>query len=92
MARWGLLVHKDLGGNVPGLVEVLDEVDGTREEAEERMRHHIRYYNPRHPTSPKRKRLYRTADGWLLVGDGAFGRSYPYHFRVCELEWDSAAK
>ncbi|MFH8559339.1 hypothetical protein [Streptomyces sp. NPDC017988] len=40
------------------------------------------------PRYPRRARRYRTADGWLLIGDGSSGVSYPYRFLICELGWD----
>ncbi|NGO69530.1 hypothetical protein [Streptomyces boncukensis] len=93
MARWGLIVEElPVGGNALPLANVLAEFEAvSRREAEELAKPHIRAYTPRHPMTPKRNRLYRTADGWMLVGEGAFQKHYPYHFRVCELEWDSDA-
>ncbi|GAA2092148.1 hypothetical protein GCM10009801_58560 [Streptomyces albiaxialis] len=90
MPRWGVIVVED-GGQGWSTANVLAEYEAaTRAEAEELAKPYIRAYTPRHPMTPKRNRLYRTADGWLLLGEGSFQKQYPYHFRVCELEWDSA--
>lgn len=87
--RWGLIVEGQNNKQPFPLAELLAEFDGTREQAEEQAQEYIRNYTPRHPSPPQRTRLYRTADGWLLIGDGMRKRQYPYHFRVCELVSDS---
>ncbi len=90
MPRWGLLVEPPIGQNDVDTIEVLAEVDGTREEALTLLAEHVETYQPTHPRSPRGRRLYRTYDGWLLVIAGSWSsRLYPCRFRVCELVWDS---
>ncbi|WP_274563060.1 hypothetical protein [Streptomyces spiramyceticus] len=74
MARWGLLLDKPArhGEYIP--LELLATVDGTREDAEAHLRELVRLYRPKHPMQPKRTRIYRTVDGWVLIGDGASGQ------------------
>ncbi|MBC3981772.1 hypothetical protein [Streptomyces buecherae] len=90
MPRWGLLVEPPMGQNDIDTIEVLAEVDGTREEALTLLAEKVETYQPRHPRSPRGRRLYRTDDGWLLVIASSWSsRLYPCRFRVCELVWDS---
>lgn len=91
MPHWSLIVEPVVHGNALEVVEVLDEVNGTREEAEARLREHVRRYTPRHPMNPRRTRVYRTDDGYLMLVDGSFNKTYPHRFRICQLEWDSGA-
>ncbi|MFE2294137.1 hypothetical protein [Streptomyces sp. NPDC059452] len=93
MPRWGLLVEQNLGFGGQRRVwsgSVLDHVDGTREEALEVLRQRAETYRPVHPTSPKRRRLYREQDGFVLVLDGAL-QSFHCRFTVIEQLYDSAA-
>uniref|UniRef100_UPI00068E2D11 hypothetical protein n=1 Tax=Streptomyces sp. NRRL WC-3725 TaxID=1463933 RepID=UPI00068E2D11 len=69
---------------------VMDHVDGTREEALEALRQRAEVYKPLHPASPKRRRLYRERDGFVLVLDGAW-QSFHCRFTVMEELYDSAA-
>ncbi|MEN8652297.1 hypothetical protein ABCR94_17250 [Streptomyces sp. 21So2-11] len=89
MVRWGLLLDKPAGRGDSKPLELLGTVDGTRESAEAQLRELVRRYRPSHPMRPKRTRIYRTVDGWMLIGDGASGQSFAYRFMMCELEWDS---
>ncbi|MYR98359.1 MULTISPECIES: hypothetical protein [unclassified Streptomyces] len=93
MPRWGLLVEQNLGLGGQRRVwsaDVLDHVDGTREEALEALRQRAEEYRPVHPASPKRRRLYRERDGFVLVLDGAW-QSFHCRFTVIEELYDSAA-
>ncbi|MFE7483768.1 hypothetical protein [Streptomyces sp. NPDC057552] len=93
MPRWGLLVEQNLGFGGQRRVwsgSVLDHVDGTREKALEILRQRAEAYRPVHPTSPKRRRLYRERDGFVLVLDGAM-QSFHCRFTVVEQLYDSAA-
>ncbi|MFJ8884659.1 hypothetical protein ACIRJR_14810 [Streptomyces sp. NPDC102402] len=93
MPRWGLVVEQNLGFGRQGRmwsVSVLDHVEGTREEALAVLRTRAERFEPVHPTSPRRRMLYREADGFLLVVDGVW---QPFHcrFTVAEQLYDSAA-
>lgn len=93
MPRWGLLVEQNLGLGGQRRVwsaGVMDHVDGTREEALEALRQRAEVYKPLHPASPKRRRLYRERDGFVLVLDGAW-QSFHCRFTVLEELYDSAA-
>lgn len=89
MAKWGLLLNRPLGGGDGEELTVLATIEGTREEAEQQLGELVRGYHPKHPRRPVRKRVFRTVDGWLLMGDGSSGQVYNYRFLLCELEWDS---
>ncbi|MDX2401931.1 hypothetical protein NJO91_02165 [Streptomyces microflavus] len=92
MPRWGLLVEQNLGFGGQRRVwsaGVMEHVDGTREEALEVLRQRAEAYRPVHPTSPKRRRLYRESDGFVLVLDGAW-QSFHCRFTVIEQLYDSA--
>ncbi len=69
---------------------VLAHVSGPREEAMEELERRARAHRPAHPLSPRRRRLLRERDGFLLVVDGAW-QSYVTRFTVAELLEDSAA-
>uniref|UniRef100_A0AAU1UP08 Uncharacterized protein n=1 Tax=Streptomyces sp. NBC_00119 TaxID=2975659 RepID=A0AAU1UP08_9ACTN len=60
------------------------------EEALAELGEWIGRYTPEHPRSPKRSRIFRTADGFLLVVDCAW-QSFSSRFTVAELVKDSAA-
>ncbi|MFD7858082.1 hypothetical protein ACFV6B_27900 [Streptomyces microflavus] len=93
MPRWGLLVEQNLGFGGQRRVwsaGVMEHVDGTREEALEVLRQRAEAYRPVHPTSPKRRRLYRESDGFVLVLDEAW-QSFHCRFTVIEQLYDSAA-
>ncbi|MFI9582829.1 hypothetical protein ACIHCQ_13510 [Streptomyces sp. NPDC052236] len=85
-AKWSLLLEQSHGA--PEL-SVVTTVEGTREEAEAQCGEVVRAYQPVHPRRPQRRRVFRTQDGWLLMGDGASGYAYTYRFTMCELVWDS---
>ncbi|MFJ8750072.1 hypothetical protein ACIREO_12185 [Streptomyces sp. NPDC102441] len=93
MPRWGLVVEQNLGFGRQGRmwsVEVMGHVEGTREEALAALRVRAERFDPVHPTTRKRRTLYREADGFLLVVEGVW---QPFHcrFTVAEQLYDSAA-
>ncbi|WP_203184342.1 hypothetical protein [Streptomyces pratensis] len=93
MPRWGLVVEQNLGYGRQGRVwsvGVMDHVEGTREEALAALRVRAERFEPVHPANPKRRRLYREADGFLLVVEGVW---QPWHcrFTVAEQVYDSVA-
>jgi hypothetical protein len=89
MPRYGLIVMGPMGSNALDQVELLETFDASREQAKARLHELMRRWRSPHPMRPQRSRIYRTADGWLMIVDGSSGRAFPYQFRVCELEWDS---
>ncbi|WLW52517.1 hypothetical protein [Streptomyces sp. YU58] len=68
---------------------VMAHVEGAREDALAELEKRARNYCPEHPSSPKRRRLFRHSDGFALVVDGAF-RSFGTRFTVAELLHDNA--
>ncbi|MFE2103699.1 hypothetical protein ACFW9W_43215, partial [Streptomyces sp. NPDC059468] len=63
---------------------VVAHITGPREEALAELERRARSYSPEHPRSPKRRRLLRQSDGFLLVIDGAW-QSFVTRFTVAEL-------
>ncbi|WP_331763038.1 hypothetical protein OHA04_41260 (plasmid) [Streptomyces sp. NBC_01590] len=92
MAIWGLVVETTVGLGERKHTEayVLTHVEGTRQEALAELERRARGHAPEHPRSPKRRRLFREGDGFLLVIDGAW-QSFSTRFTVAELLDDSAA-
>ncbi|MFF9350820.1 hypothetical protein [Streptomyces sp. NPDC014734] len=92
MTTWGLVMETTVGSAERKHTEayVLAHVDGTREEALLELERRARNHTPDHPWSPKRRRLFRKDDGFLLVLDGAW-RSFSTRFTVAELLEDSDA-
>ncbi|MFE3642375.1 hypothetical protein ACFXOM_15420 [Streptomyces sp. NPDC059169] len=92
MATWGLIVEMTVGTGERKHSEayVLAHVEGAREEALAELERRARRHFPEHPRSPKRRRLFRYSDGFLLVVDGAW-QSYSTRFTLAELLEDSAA-
>lgn len=90
--QWSLIVEPVVHSKALEVVKVLEDFTGSRAEAVARLREHVRHYTPRHPLNPRRTRVYRTDDGFLMLVEGSFNKTYPHRFRVCLLEWDSAAK
>lgn len=88
-ARWALLMQNPPGPGAWHQFELMATVDGTRAQAWEQFGEFVRLYRPKHPRNPVRVRRYRVSDGWLVIGDGMSGGSFPYRFQVSELEWDS---
>ncbi|MFJ9734222.1 hypothetical protein ACIRUL_23235 [Streptomyces sp. NPDC101171] len=69
--------------------QVVAHVAGPREEALAELERRARRFAPEHPRSPRRRRLLREGDGFLLVVDGAW-QSFVTRFTVAELLEDSA--
>jgi hypothetical protein len=92
VATWGLVIETTVGVGERKHTEayVLTHVEGTREEALVELERRARIHTPEHPRSPKRRRLFRERDGFLLVIDGAW-QSFSTRFTVAELLDDSAA-
>ncbi|WP_326696058.1 hypothetical protein OG909_01210 [Streptomyces sp. NBC_01754] len=90
MPRWGLIVEQNLwyGKAQMWSVEVLDHVDGTREEALDVLRARAERFEPFHPSNPGRRVLYQEAEGFLLVVKGVW-RSFHCRFKVAEQLSDS---
>ncbi|MEU0298091.1 hypothetical protein ABZ252_01210 [Streptomyces sp. NPDC006175] len=93
MSRWGLVVEQNLGFGRQGRmwsVDVMDHVEGTREDALRALKARAERFEPVHPTTRKRRTLYREAEGFLLVVEGVW---QPFHcrFTVAEQLYDSAA-
>jgi hypothetical protein len=93
--RWGLIVEEAKGGRY-GFVHntVLEVFTGTREEALARLEGHATTFRPRQLRHPPRTRLFRSADGFLLVGsDLPSEYATDWHvlcrFSVAELVRDS---
>ncbi|MEV1025918.1 hypothetical protein [Streptomyces sp. NPDC050264] len=92
MPTWGLVVETTTGTGERKHVEayVLAQLDATRDDALRELERRAHQYQPTHPMSPKRRRLFRTGDGFLLVVDGAW-QSFSTRFTLAELLHDSAA-
>jgi hypothetical protein len=91
MTTWGLVVETTTGAGEGKHSEarVVAHVTGTRAEALAELERRARGYSPEHPRSPRRRRLLREGDGFLLVVDGAM-QSFATRFTVAELLEDSA--
>ncbi|MFD8568494.1 hypothetical protein [Streptomyces sp. NPDC059639] len=92
MATWGLVVETTVGTGERKHIEaaVAALVEGAREDALAELERRARAFVPTHPMTPKRRRLFRQADGFLLVVDGAW-QTFSTRFTVAELIDDSAA-
>lgn len=93
--RWGLIVEEARGGRY-GFVynTVLEVFTGSRADALARLEGHATTYRPRQERHPPRTRIFRTADGFLLVGGDTPGeymneRHLVCRFTVAELVRDS---
>ncbi|MFD7064242.1 hypothetical protein [Streptomyces sp. NPDC059906] len=89
---WGLVVETTMGTGERKHTEaqVVAHVAGSRAQALAELERRARSYSPPHPLSPRRRRLLRVGDGFLLVVDGAW-QSFVTRFTVAELLTDSAA-
>ncbi|MET8116801.1 hypothetical protein [Streptomyces prasinus] len=89
---WGLVVETTVGTGERKHTEahVVAHVTGSRTEALAELERRARGHVPAHPLSPRRRRLLRAGDGFLLVVDGAW-QSFVTRFTVAELLEDSAA-
>ncbi|GAA2609377.1 MULTISPECIES: hypothetical protein [Streptomyces] len=92
LPEWGLVVETTVGTGERKHTEaqVVGHVSGSLEEALGELERRARSYSPTHPLSPRRRRLLRVGDGFLLVVDGAW-QSFVTRFTVAELLEDSAA-
>ncbi|MFI9251823.1 hypothetical protein [Streptomyces sp. NPDC053069] len=92
MTTWALVVEMTLGAGEGKHMEahVVAHVSGTRAEALAELERRARNHSPEHPRSPRRRRLLRDGDGFLVVVDGAW-QSFATRFTVAELLEDSAA-
>ncbi|WP_165686239.1 hypothetical protein [Streptomyces sp. KO7888] len=92
LPAWGLVVETTVGTGERKHTEaqVVGHVNGSRQEALAELERRARSYSPTHPLSPRRRRLLRVGDGFLLVVDGAW-QSFVTRFTVAELLEDSAA-
>ncbi|OIK06901.1 hypothetical protein [Streptomyces monashensis] len=92
MTTWGLVIETTVGSGDHKHIEayVLAHVTGSRAEALAELERRAWNYSPEHPRSPRRRRLLRDGDGFLLVVDGAW-HSFATRFTVAELLADSAA-
>lgn len=92
VTTWGLVVETTVGAGERKHTEahVVAHVTGSRTEALAELERRARNHVPMHPLSPKRRRLLRAGDGFLLVVDGAW-QSFVTRFTVAELLEDSAA-
>ncbi|MEU7061757.1 hypothetical protein [Streptomyces sp. NPDC046197] len=90
MTTWGLVIETTVGVGERKHTEahVAAHVTGPREEALAELERRARSHLPEHPRSPKRRRLLRQDDGFLLVIDGAW-QSFVTRFTVAELLEDS---
>ncbi|WP_431985539.1 hypothetical protein [Streptomyces griseoflavus] len=89
---WALVVEttQGIGQRKHTVARVLAQVEGSREEALAELERQARGYVPEHPGSPRRRRLLRTADGFLLVVEGSW-QTFASRFTVGELLADSDA-
>ncbi|MEU6014656.1 hypothetical protein ABZ826_11530 [Streptomyces sp. NPDC047515] len=92
MAAWGLVMETTVGVGERKHTEayVMAHLEGTRQDALVELERRARNHTPEHPRSPKRRRLFREGDGFLVVIDGAW-QSFSTRFTVAELLDDSAA-
>lgn len=90
MKTWGLVLETTVGLGERKHTEahVMAHVEGTREAALAELERLARAHIPEHPRSPKRRRLFRDGDGFLLVVDGAW-QSHATRFYVGELMDDT---
>ncbi|MEU7410160.1 MULTISPECIES: hypothetical protein [Streptomyces] len=92
MTTWGLVIETTVGAGDHKHQEayVVAHVIGSRADALAELERRARSHSPEHPRSPRRRRLLRDGDGFLLVIDGAW-QSFATRFSVAELLEDSAA-
>ncbi|MFI8265076.1 hypothetical protein [Streptomyces sp. NPDC085665] len=86
MTTWGLILETTVGSGERKHTEayVMAHVEGEREAALAELERRARAYAPEHPRNPKRRRLFRAGDGFLLVVDGSW-QSHATRFCVAEL-------
>ncbi|MEV0410257.1 hypothetical protein AB0I68_05435 [Streptomyces sp. NPDC050448] len=92
MTRWGLLVEQNLGSGRTHRVwsvGMMGHVEGTREEALAELRRRVETFEPMHPHKVRRRAVYRTGDGFLMVLEGSW-QEFHCRFSVAEQLYDSA--
>jgi hypothetical protein len=67
----------------------LGDFDGTHEEAMALLLERAKKFRPEHPRIQKRRMIYRTTDGYLVLVKGAT-ETFHLRFSVAELVHDSA--
>jgi hypothetical protein len=93
--HWGLIVEESKGGRHPFVyARVLEMFTGSRADALARLEGHTTTYRPRQLRHPPRTRVFRSADGFLLVcgnppGEYESGWDIVCRFSVAELVRDS---
>lgn len=89
MARWGLFVEETVGSGDGKHWEfdLLGHADGTREDALRTLEATALAFRPSKPFSVRRRRLYRTGDGFVQVNEGVT-TTYICRFTVAELVGD----
>lgn len=92
MPTWGLVIETTVGTGEHKHRDayVVAHISGTRAEALAELERRARSHSPEHPRRPKRRRLLREGDAFLLVVDGAW-QSFVTRFSVAELLEDSGA-
>lgn len=93
MPHWGLIVEQNIRGDGSPqdkrwIGYQLDSVEGTWEQAMQQLLEHVWHFRTRNPTNPRRRRVYREPNGFLLL---VAGKTSDYHarFSVCELLCDT---
>ncbi|MEX3107369.1 MULTISPECIES: hypothetical protein [unclassified Streptomyces] len=91
--QWGLIAEttSGTGDGKRWVASVLGEVEGTREQALWQLETRARAFSPTHPRMPRRTRLYRQDDAFLLLTDGQV-ETFLTRFSLAELIEDSAAE
>ncbi|WP_329201810.1 MULTISPECIES: hypothetical protein [unclassified Streptomyces] len=82
MTTWGLILATTERRRTE--VYVMAHVEGERQTALAELERRARDYTPEHPWSPKRRRLFRDGDGFLLIIDGVW-QSHATRFSAIEL-------
>ncbi|MFJ9344391.1 hypothetical protein ACIRP0_34705 [Streptomyces sp. NPDC101733] len=91
MALWGLILEQNIGagrGNRMWSVGVMGHVDGTREEALAALRERAESFEPVHPYTVRRRRLYEEEGGFLVVLEGSW-QEFHIRFTVARQLADS---
>lgn len=90
MTIWGLVIETTVGvgERKHTVAHVVAHLSGSRAEALAELERRARSHFPEHPRSPKRRRLLRESDGFLLVVDGAW-QSFVTRFTMAEVLEDS---
>ncbi|MDR7171941.1 hypothetical protein J2W56_005702 [Nocardia kruczakiae] len=84
--NWHVLVEEQVGASKDYRQWELSSIHpagADRSDAERLAEELSRTYRPHHPLSPRRRTRYRTADGWVVVVDGAMS---DFRFRLTIAE------